>query len=240
MIQDRKTPPLKTVVFICAGLLLQSLTSCVKTSDSDEVTPSAALLTVFQASPDEPPLNFSLNSVQVGQNGIAFEQGIDYVTVAVEALTATFVTTKTDSTIASSSITLAPNKAYSLFLENIRANAGILLLTDSLTNPGANNTGVRFVDLSPDAPAVSLVIQGGKTLVTGSAFKGYTTFLPIAGGVSYTFNVVNTSTGAVLATLPNVTLPKASDYSILLEGLNTPANSTDGLKMILITNANFD
>jgi hypothetical protein len=231
----------KTAALICSILLLQLLSSCVKSNTTaPSVTTPAAIVTVIQASPDEPAVNFLFNGIVTGQNGLLYGQGIDYFAITPAALTASFATYKTDSTLVSVSETFAVNNAYSLFLDNKATSPGILLLTDTLVSPAKGNASVRFVDLSPDAPTANLVIQGGKTLVTNRSFQGYSSFLPISGSASYTFNIVNASTGAVLTSLSNVTLTDGSVYSILFEGLSASTNSTDGLKAILLTNAIFN
>ena len=71
------------------------------------------------------------------------------------------------------------------------------------------------------------------------SFQGYSSFLPINGNTSYTFNIVNATTGAVLATSTATYLTAGSVYSIVFEGLVASTNSTDKLTTVLINNAVF-
>jgi len=227
---------------ILSGLLMLSLmlSSCLKSNSSD-VAPPTALVTVIQASPDEPGLDFYLNSSKINEIPIAYGTGLDYFSAFAGDRTANFYNSGTyGSPVATAPVTLEPNMAYSLFLENVPANPGILLLTDTLLKPANGKAAVRFVNLSPDAPAVDLAIQGGATITTNKLFKGYTSFIPLQAQSNFTFQVLKTGTSTVLATLSNVNLASGYLYTVMLEGLNTPTNSTDTLNIIIITNAFFN
>lgn len=224
----------------CVVSLSFLLTSCVK-NNSDDVTVPTALMTVIQASPDEPPLDFYLNSNKVNQSPITYGTGIDYFSAIAGQRTAYFYQYGTTTpVVASAQVTLEPNMAYSLFLDNTTSHPSILFLTDSLIKPPAGKAGVRFVDLSPDAPAADLVIQGGATIASNKSFQGYTSFLPVSGQNNFTLQVVKTGTSTVLASLSGATLTDGYLYTVMFEGLNNSTNANDKLTMILITNAYFN
>jgi hypothetical protein len=218
------------------GMLSILLMSCLKNNYTPP--PPTALLTVIQALADEPPLNFFLNGNQVNQSPFIYGNGIDYFSAYAGQRTANFYD-QSMNTILSAPITLAPNAAYSLFLTNVPSKPEILLLTDTLNKPAAGNASVRFVDLSPDAPAADLAVQGGSVLVSNRSFMGYSSFSAITANSNYTFVVRQTGTNTVLATLSNVSLSSGYVYTILFEGLSAPTNSTDNLSIQLLTNAYF-
>jgi hypothetical protein len=227
---------------VLGGLLIMSfmLSSCIKNNDAD-VAPPTALMTVIQASPDEPALDFYLNSSKVNQVPLTYGTGIDYFSAIAGNRTANFYNSGTfGSPVVTAPVTLQPNMAYSLFMDNVPANPGILLLTDTLLKPPGGKAGVRFVDLSPDAPAVDLAIQGGATVTSNKLFSGYTSFISVPAQSNFTFQVLKSGTSTVLATLPNVTLVSGYLYTVMLEGLNTPTNSTDALTVEMINNAYFN
>jgi len=232
-ISKELAPALAALTLLCV-----LLTSCIKSNNPGPLPPTS-LVTVIQASPDEPPVYFYLNGNQVNQSPLVFGQGLDYFSAYSGQRTAYFYNAETMAAVVSAGITLNTNGAYSLFLDNTTSKPGIFLLADTLVKPASGDASLRFIDLSPNAPAVNLVIQGGKTMDSNRSFQGYSSFLPINGNATYTFNIVNASTGAVLATSPASYLAAGSVYSIVLEGLATPTNSTDGLTTVLITNAIF-
>ncbi len=223
---------------IYVTLLCLLLTSCIKNANPGPLPPTS-IVTVIQASPDEPALTFFLNGNQVNQTPLLFGEGIDYFSAYSGQRTANFYNAETMVLVATAQITLNTNGAYSLFLDNVSTKPGIFLLPDTLVKPASGDASLRFIDLSPDAPAVNLVIQGGKTMDSNRSFQGYSSFLPINGNTSYTFNIVNATTGAVLATSTATYLTAGSVYSIVFEGLVAPTNSTDKLTTVLINNAVF-
>jgi hypothetical protein len=195
-------------------------------------------LTVIQASPDEPSLDFYLNGKQVNQNPLNYLAGIDYFSAFAGQRTANFYNHANMSQILSAPVTLNQNMAYSLFLANTAASPEVVLLSDTLNKPPAGSASIRFVNLSPDAPAVDLAVQGGSVLAANKPFKGYSSFVPLAAK-NYTFEIRKAGSNTVLATLADVVLVNGSVYTVYFHGLVTPANSTDVLSATFITNAIF-
>ena len=225
-----------------AGLVLLSilLSSCLK-NDNSPAAPPTALMTVIQATPNQPPLDVYLNGDRVNQSPLMYGTGIDYFSAIAGLRTVNFYSSGTFTpVVATAQFTLGQNMAYSLFLDSVSAKPGILLLADTLVKPAGGKAGVRFVNLSADAPAVDLAIQGGATITTNKSFKGYTSFLPVPGQTNFTFVVLKKGTNTVLATLSNVTLINGYLYTVMLEGLNNSTSGSDKLNLIMLTNAYFN
>ena len=238
--KNRKNIPGNLLTKIsAAGLLCLLIGSCMKENTNTNYTPPTALLSFIQASPDEPPLDFFLNSNKVNNNSIYFGNNIDYVSAYAGTRTANFYTAGTANILFSGTISLNPNTAYSLFLANKTTSPEIVLLTDTINAPAAGNAGLRFINLSPDAPAVDLAIQGGAVLAANKPYKGYTSFMPVQGKTSYTFVVRQAGTTTVLATLPNVTLSDSFVYTIWFGGLVASTNNNDKLSVNIVSNAFF-
>lgn len=221
---------------LCLFSLLMS--SCLKDSNND-VTPPTALVTFYQASPDEPAMNLDLNTNQVNQNPIYYGDDIDYFRAYAGQRIVNLFYANTTNTIATTPVTLVANNAYSLFLANTAAHPEIVLLTDTLNRPATGNASIRLVNLSPDAPSVDLKVMGGPVLVANRGFKGFSSFLPLTAKSGYTFQIVQTGTSNVLATLSNVGINNGYVYTILFHGLATTTNNGDKLAADLITNAFF-
>jgi hypothetical protein len=229
----------KLLVGICAVCLISFLlTSCLKNNDST-YNPPTGLLAFIQASPDEPPLDFNLNGNRVNLGALYFGDNIDYVSAFAGSRVANFYSAGTTTPILSAPITVNQGTAYSLFLVNRASSPQVLLLTDTLNKPTTGNASVRFVNLSPDAPAVDLAVQGGAVLVSNRSFKGYSSFVPVAAKTGYTFEVRRAGTSTVLATLTNVPLVSGSVYTIWFGGLAASSNSNDKLSANIITNAYY-
>jgi hypothetical protein len=153
------------------------LSSCLKTNNNNYYPP-VALVTFIQASPDEPALDFYLNSDKVNVLPVNYGDNIDYFRAYAGARVANFYSAGTMNKIFSGNIQLNQNTTYSLFLANKPSQPELVLLTDSISRPSSGDATIRFVNLSPDAPAVDLAIQGGAVFVANKAYKGFLHFCP--------------------------------------------------------------
>jgi len=213
------------------------LSSCLKDNNTPTYNPPVAYVTFIQASPDEAPLDFYLDQNRVNLNPVNYGDNIDYFRAYTGKRVAKFVNRTVNSPILTDTVTFAQDKAYSLFLANKPSSPEILLLTDSISRPTGTNASIRFVNLSPDAGTVDLVVQGGASIVTDKAYKGFTSFLPILGNKNYNLQVVQHGTSTVLATLANVGLNSSYVYTVWFHGLATGTTTTDKLALDIVTNA---
>ncbi|MDF2700276.1 MAG: hypothetical protein K0Q49_1834 [Haloplasmataceae bacterium] len=93
-----------------------------------------------------------------------------------------------------------------------------------------NSARLRFVHLSPNAPAVDLVLANGTRLFTDTRYKQATDYIPIGAG-NLTFNVVRFGTNQVLLTVPNLTLLPNESYTIYAIGL---LNGSPAFELVLL------
>jgi hypothetical protein len=156
------------------------LSSCLK-NDNNYYYPPVALVNFIQASPGEPLLDFYLDNDQVNPYPINYNTGTGYFRAYAGTRAANFYNTGTTTKVFSGNIQLVQNTTYSLFLANKPSTPELVLLIDTLNQPSGQNAAVRFINLSPDAPAVTLAIQGGKTFTGVEPYKGFTTFLSVQG-----------------------------------------------------------
>lgn len=227
----------KSVAVIGAVCILSAmLSSCLKSSKNETPAPPVALLSVIQASPDQPLLDFSLDASRVNSYPIKYGDDLDYFRAYAGTRHVAFSKNGAGTTVITDTVTLKQNMAYSLFLVNKAASPQYLFLTDSLTQPTAGNASLRFINLSPDAPAVDLAIKGGAVFVTNKAFKGHSSFLPIPGK-GYSFEIRQAGTTTVLATVDNVAVSNGYVYTILFRGLAASTTASTKLTADFITNA---
>jgi Domain of unknown function (DUF4397) len=223
-----------------ACLISIALSSCLKENTNTNYNPPVALVTVVQASPDEPSLDFFLDATKVNQAPITFNNGVDYFQAYSGKRNAIFYATGTTTKVFSDTVTFQPNYIYSLFLANKATTPEMVVLRDSISQPTGNNASIRFINLSPDAPAVDFTVKGATSVITANkAYKGFSSFAPIAGNASYTFQVLQTGTSTVLTSMPPITLQAGSVYTFWFSGLATPTNATDGLSLNIMTNASY-
>ncbi len=228
---------LKKTGFGAALLLSVIFSSCVKNNDSNVSTLPVSLVTVIQASPDQPALDFFVNADRVNTSPLTFGGGINYFKAYTGTRTLNFYLTGTTTSVFSDTVTFNQNVIYSIFLANKPGQQQLVKLIDTLKQPASGYASVRYVNLSPDAPATDLIIKGSTTTVGNKAFKGYSSFLNVKGDTTLNLEVHQAGTATVLASLQNVTFHSGYAYTVWLKGLATPTNSTDALSISIITNA---
>ena len=238
----KNTPGNLLTNIVLVGLAFLSLTSCVKTDNSNNVIPvTNTLLSFIQASPDQPPLNFNIGNSKVNLVPLNYGNTVSYFTIVSGQIPVNFMNENTGSEILSGTINLNQNAAYSLFLANKSTSPEIVLLTDTIAMPATGNASIRFINLSPDSSPVSLAIQGAsQPLTVAEPYKGYTSFFPIKGKTPYTLQVLQGTTNTVLATLPNVQFLTGGVYTVWFNGLVASTNSTDKLGISIFTNTLYN
>jgi len=115
-------------------------------------------------------------------------------------------------------VTLNPRTFYSAFAVNRVSALEPLLLTDDLTPPAMGKAHVRFVHLSPDAPAVDVALAGGAVVFGDKEFKGFTPFTPLPAG-TYDLEVRVAGTSTVALPLPGIKLEAGKIYTVFAKGL---------------------
>ena len=232
----------KWMARLCAVCLLSALlSSCLKSSNS-YYAPPVAFVSFIQASTNEAPLDFYMNNNKVNLTPVNYGDGLDYFRAYTGKRTLNFYNTGTTTLLFTDTATLNVNVAYSVFLTDASATStspSMLLLTDSIGKPATGKANIRFVNVSPDAPAVDLAVQDSAAFVSNKAYKGYSSFLPIQGGKTYTFNVLQHGTNTVLATLSNVPINTGLVYTIWFHGLASSSNTSDKPTLGIITNAYY-
>ncbi len=204
------------------------LNSCK--NDINQTTPAIAALTVVNAYPTNTALDFYLGNERVNNTGLAFGEKISYFQ-AYEGLRTAVVTATGTTTpnLVSKSITLKGGIYHSLYvIGKETADVDFILVEDTLTNPAANKVNIRFANLSPDAPALSLELVGDETSFDDLAYKAFTPFKSV-NGVKSKFILREKATDAVKATLEDVELKPGKIYTVWAKGLNTSESDTNKL-----------
>ncbi|RDC54791.1 DUF4397 domain-containing protein [Pedobacter chinensis] len=133
-------------------------------------------------------------------------------------------------------ITLNPNSYHSFYLINKPEALDGLTITDDLSLPSTDKAYIRYINLSPDAPALDLAKTGEATALIGNkTYKSASAFIAIAPG-TYTFDVKETSSGTVKAVSNSITLAAGYHYDIICGGLLNPSSDIERpLNLIAVT-----
>ncbi|WP_316800690.1 DUF4397 domain-containing protein [Pedobacter frigidisoli] len=216
----------KTTKIICALFAITLFLSACKKDwgdYSDSVT--VAGIGFVHASPGTGALDFIVDNQKANSKDFTYTKDLGYF--GAYPGTRLFGVTKKDSTkyLTTSSVALQSGIFYSAFVVDLLPAPKILIVQDDLTAPATGKAKIRFINLSPDAPALDLAIDGTATaLVTAKAYKEASTFVSIDPSAGYTFQIKEGN--SVTATLPSTKIEAGKIYTLWAKGLKSATDST--------------
>lgn len=216
-----------------AVLTVVSVTSCSNDDSDNPVapTPQARVMAVH-ASPDAPAVDLLVDGAVAG-SGLAFPNSTGYLAVPAGTRNVKVNAAGTTTTVIDADLPVSAGGNYSVFANGPIASIGALVLADDLTAPASGKSHVRFIHLSPDAPAVDVAVTGGPVLFADKAFQQYSAFTPVDAG-TYDLEVRPAGAGSVVLALPGVTLQAGKIYTVFARGfLNGTGAQALGAQIIV-------
>ncbi len=172
---------------------------------------------IVHAAPDAPSVDLLLDGTMVGNN-ITYGNHTAYLSLTAGTHDVKAVATGTTTTVIDASVPVAAQTTYSVFVNGLTPNIGTLVVTDDLTAPPTGKAKVRFIHLSPDAPAVDVALVGGAVLFPNLAFRQFSTFVAVDPG-TVNLELRQAGTATVALTVNNVTFEAGKIYTLFAEGL---------------------
>lgn len=223
----KRTKQVFSYALILVGLL--TIQSCSKTEDQPIVIPG--FLAVVNTSPTSATFNFYLNDIKVNQQALPFQSFTNYVRANPGDYTAKFTTASNTDPLISRKVSLPSNQASTLYLIGKAPQLDYYITNDDLSKQ-TTKAFIRFVNLSPDAPALNLAVKGGADLITGQAFKNSSAFLEV-DAKAYEFDVKAAGQVVPGGSIPSATLVAGRYYTVLVSGLITPGTGEQAFKGIV-------
>jgi len=193
---------------------LVMLSSCKK---DEEVTKSYAKVLVTHASPNAPGVDLLVDNSKQNTAALNFPSNTGYLQVEAGTRNIKVNVSGTSTTVINADLALSKDQNYSVFAIDSVSKISALVLTDDLTAPASGKAHVRFVHLSPNAPAVDVAVTGGAVVFGNKAFKDYTAFTPLDVG-TYNLEVRVAGTSTVALPLPGITLQAGKIYTVFAKG----------------------
>lgn len=222
--------------FAAVLLFVTMFTSCINDDDSAYYTPNqdVAFGYVVNASPSSGDLYFYADENQLNSQALNYGSSMGYFRFYLGDRTFT-VKNGSGTTLATTTLTLEDNDYFALFAVNTFNSLELVTYSDELVSPAQGNARVRFINLSPDAPAID-VATTTSTLATGLDFKDASDFIDVPAG-SYDLTFKNTATGETIYTQTAEPLTAGYIYTIYVKGFVTPATgSNDTFSAVKLTN----
>ncbi len=207
---------MKNRIILLATLLVSAimiLPSCKKEEDK-----TYANILVTHASPNAPGVDLLVDAKVVNTAALNFPNNTGYLAVESGTRNIKVNASGTTTTVINADLTFEKDKNYSIFAVDSLSKISAIVLTDDLTAPASGKAHVRFVHLSPNAPAVDVAVASSGAVVFGNkSFKEYTAFTPLDAG-SYNLDVRVAGTTTVALTLPTITLEAGKIYTVYAKG----------------------
>jgi hypothetical protein len=205
---------LKRISIIISVVFIASIAFLSSCEDEKEY----ADLMAVHASPDAPGVDLLINDIKKNTAPLTFPNNTGYLMLESGTTNIKVNVSGTTNSVVNGDLDLEKDKNYSLFVTGSAASISALALEDDLTAPAAGKSHVRFVHLSPDAPAVDIAVASTGAVVFGNiAFEGFTAFTQFDAGV-YNLDVRLAGTSTVALVLPAITLQAGKIYTVFAKG----------------------
>lgn len=210
----------KSILFAFIAAIIFS--ACKK---PEENITSLTAISVYNASPTVITYDAYLDGVKINSAALPYAGGVKYLQANPGLRTLNFNIANSTTNEISKGISLTENTYTTVYLAGKAGSFDLVTLKDGLAQPFVEGKAyVRFINLSPDAPALDLNV-GTTAVTTDKAYKASSEFTLINSG-STAFQVKGTVGGAVSATLTE-TLVAGKFYTVIAGGLVNPANANE-------------
>ena len=211
---------MKNKLYKIAAILLASSLLFIGCSDDDDspTTPVVqnANVKVVHASPDAPGVDLLVDNNVAGTN-LTYPNNTGYLAVEAGTRNIKVNVTGTSTTVIQADLPIVGEKNYSVFAVDAVANLSPIVIEDDLTSPAAGNSHVRFIHLSPDAPAVDITLTDGTVVFGDYDFKEYSEFTPLPAA-SYDLQVRLAGTNTIVLELPGISVMEGNIYTVFAKG----------------------
>lgn len=217
-------------------LVAAILSGCSDDSGSTGPAPTGGQVMAIHASPDAPTVDLYVDGTKVASN-VSYLMNTGYLNVAAGNRTVEVKLAGTNTSVYSIPAPVEAGKTYSVFAGGLVSGAtfDFYAFEDTLETPPSGSANVRFIHMSPDAPAVDVKITGGATVAAGVDFGDDTGFASLPAG-AYSFDVFVAGTTTRVLQVPNVTFQAGNIYTVFARGLVSVASGSTALGATVIVN----
>ncbi|MCB9089779.1 MAG: DUF4397 domain-containing protein [Calditrichae bacterium] len=190
----------------------------------DLTTDARANVMVIHASPDAPGVDLLLDDAVVNSAALEFPANTGYLEVNPGTRNIKVNASGTSQTVIEADLVFTADQNYSIFAVDVLSKITPLVFEDDLTAPAAGKAHVRFIHLSPDAPAVDITLTDGSVVFGNYEFKQATDFTPL-DAATYNLQVRLAGTSTVVLDLPGIVLEDGKIYTVFAKGLVSGAGN---------------
>ena len=179
---------------------------------------SMGYVRVIHTVPDAPSVDVYANDTLL-VNNLAYGNYTDYLPVPEGMYEISLYATGTRNTpVISNMLTVNRNAMLTVAAAGLLRNIELLAITDADEAEMPGKAMVRFLHLSPNAPAVDITLPNGTVIFSNVSFRHITSYIDVTP-MNYTLQVRVAGTSNVVLTVPNVNLEEDKYYTVYAIGL---------------------
>lgn len=174
-------------------------------------------ISIFHAAPNAPAVDIYANGDLIVKN-LAYKKLSKHLIVSPGNYNIkVYPSGQTANPVIDTNISIPEDSAFNIAAIGNLPSISLYTIPEPIT---AENSGscVRFVHLSPNAPAVDIKLSNGTSMFTNVNYKDITNYVCVPTG-TYTFKASPTGTDNAVLTVSNVKLNPYSHYTIYAIGL---------------------
>lgn len=201
---------------LTSALLFASLLVFSSCDIDDDKTYADVMVT--HASPDAPGVDLLIDNVKKNSAALTYPNNTGYLETESGTRNIKVNVAGTTTTVINADLMLTKDVNYSVFAIDSVSKISAIVFVDDLSAPAAGKAHVRFLHLSPNAPAVDVAVASSGAVVFGNvSFKEGTAFTALDAG-TYNLDVRVAGTSTVALVLPAITLQAGKIYTVFAKG----------------------
>lgn len=186
---------------------------------------------VFHASPNSPAVDVYANGNLIVKN-LSYKEVSQYLPVTAGTYKIkVYPSGNMTKPVISTTVSIPKNSVFNVAAIGTLPNISLYPIPEPIMGEKFGRPCVRFVHLSPNAPAVDIKLADGTMVFNNVSYKGITDYVCVPAG-TYTFKVNIAGTDNTALTVPNVRLDNNTYYTIYAVGL---AGKSPALEAVLLT-----
>ena len=177
---------------------------------------------MVHGAPKTGPLQFAFDNNRVNPDIFLYTYRVNYLNVFGGERKFSVFPQGASDTLVAKTISLTTGKNYTIFIVDSMSKTDVVLVRDSSRAPGTDSVRIRFANMSPDAGALDLYIDGNNTpVVRNINYKSAGDFLSLKAANSVALQVRQPGAETVLAKTERMNLVAGNYYTIWTTGFKT-------------------
>lgn len=209
----------KSIVYSFLAVIAISITfsSCKKNKEVE--WPDAAVVTVVNASPKSPWLQFALDDNRLNLNDFSYTSYWNNQRAYIGNRKLSVYKYKETTPLFTTDITLEKDKHYTIFLADSASNMEAVVISNASRAASADSVRIKFANMSPDVPALDFFVKGETTAAAANvAYRAAADFVSLKAGYNVIIEARQAGSDNVLAASLPINLAGGNIYTIYSSG----------------------